>query len=184
MIAITRFLPRSHDFLTISHDFLRSAARQAVAVLVVLAVLLIAAPAVSEAAPPSWVWLFSSDRCSYYLDSNHVWVDDSGTYHYALKTVYVSDAARQSRINFLSRLAPDDDFSDFYFDIVAYDGYTGTNPPALIRHPKHLYCYRSDGSYITGFRGKAGVYITLGLGSVDSIVDAKARSWAVYRPAD
>ena len=179
MIAITRFLPRSHDFLTISHDFLRAAARLAIAV---MAALLIAVPAVSEAASPSWVWLFSSDRCSYYLDRNNVWVDGSGTYHYALKTVYVSDAARQSRINFLSRLAPGDDFSDFYFDIVVYDGYTGTNPPALIRHPKHLYCYRSDGSYITGFRGKAGAYITLGLGGVDAIVDAKARSWAVYIP--
>ena len=183
MIAITRFLPRSHDFLTISHDFLRSAARLAVAV---LAALLIAAPSISEAMtpPPSWVWLFSSNFCSYYLDRNHVWVDDSAIYHYTIKTVYVADSARQSRMGFLSRLAPYTDFSDFYFDIATYDGYTGTNPPALIRHPKHLYCYRSDGSYITGFRGKAGAYITLGLGGVDAIVDAKARSWAVYRPDD
>lgn len=178
---ISRFFQRSRDFRTIPHDFLRATARLGLAV---LAAALISVPSVSEAAPPSWVWLFSSDRCSYYLDRNNVWVDDSGTYHYALKTAYVSDAARQSRINFLTRLAPHDDFSDFYFDIVVYDGYTGTNPPALIRHPKHLYCYRSDGSYITGFRGKAGVYITLGLGGVDAIVDAKARSWAVYRPDD
>ena len=180
---ISRLFQRSHDFLTISHDFLRAAARPAVAA---LAALLIAVPSISEAMtpPPSWVWLFSSNFCSYYLDRNHVWVDDSAIYHYTIKTVYVADSARQSRINFLSRLAPDADFSDFYFDIVVYDGYTGTNPPALIRHPKHLYCYRSDGSYITGFRGKAGAYITLGLGGVDAIVDAKARSWAVYRPDD
>ena len=36
MITVTRFLPRSHDFLTISHDFLRAAARMAVAVLAAL----------------------------------------------------------------------------------------------------------------------------------------------------
>ena len=110
MIAITRFLPRSHDFLTIPHDFLRAAARLAVAV---LAALLIAASSVSEAAPPSWVWLYSSDRCSYYLNPNQVVVDDDGVYHYAIKTVYVDDAVRQRHIASLSRFFPSDDFSDF-----------------------------------------------------------------------
>lgn len=178
MITITRFLPRSHDFLTISHDFLRSAARLAVAV---LAALLIAAPSVSEAAPPSWVWLYSSDRCSYYLNPNQVVVDDDGVYHYAIKTVYVDDAVRQRHIASLSRFFPSDDFSDFCFDITAYHSYTGTNPFRISRNPVHMYCYRSDGSLITRFNFKPDLIFSLRRGSVDEIVDLKARSWAVYR---
>lgn len=182
MIAIARFLPRSHDFLTTSHDFLR-AARLAV---VILAFLLIAASSTSAAENTlsSWVWIFSSDQCSYYLDRNHVSVDDSGTYRYTIKTVYVDDVARQSHIDLLSQLAPSVNFDGFYFDIIGYTGYINTNPPVPVRHPVYMYCFRSDNSFIKGFYAKASAYETVRLGSVDAIVDAKARSWAVYRPAD
>lgn len=183
MITITRFSPRSHDFLTISHDFLRAAARLAVAA---LAALLIAVPSASAAENTlsSWVWIFSSDLCSYYLDRNHVSVDDSGTYHYIIKTVYIDDSTRQSHIDLLSRLAPSVNFDGFYFDIIGYTGYINSNPPVSVRHPVYMYCFRSDNSFIKGFYAKASAYEIVRLGGVDAIVDAKARSWAVYRPDD
>lgn len=178
MITITRFSPRSHDFLTISHDFLRAAARLAVAV---LAALLIAVPAVSEAESVTWTWLYSSDRCSYYLDSEHVWLDEYGLYHYSIKTVYVDEAARQRRIAFLSRLAPDVDFSNFSYDIIPYFSLVGGAPRRVVRHPRHLFTYDVDDRPLAGFDATDKAYAVIRHGSVDEIVDAKARSWAVYR---
>lgn len=178
MIAIARFLPRSHDFLTISHDFLRAAARLTVAV---LAALLIAAPAVSRAESVTWTWLYSSDCCSYYLDSEHVWLDNHGLYHYSIKTVYVDEAARQRRIAFLSRIAPDVDFSNFSYDIIPYFSLVGSAPRRVVRHPRHLFTYDADDHPLAGFDATDKAYAVIRRGSVDEIVDAKARSWAVYR---
>ena len=178
MITVTRFLPRSHDFLTISHDFLCRATRLAVAVLTAL---LIAVPAVSEAESVTWTWLYSSDRCSYYLDSEHVWLDEYGLYHYSIKTVYVDEAARQRRIAFLSRLAPDVDFSNFSYDIIPYFSLVGGAPRRVVRHPRHLFTYDVDDRPLAGFDATDKAYAVIRHGSVDEIVDAKARSWAVYR---
>ena len=182
MIAIARFLPRSHDSRTISHDFFRTAACLIVAALATFFLALPSASAsLTDVESPSWVWLYSSDWCSYYLNPNQVVVDDDGVYHYAIKTVYVDDAVRQRHIASLSRFFPSDDFSDFCFDITAYHSYTGTNPFRISRNPVHMYCYRSDGSLITRFNFKPDLIFSLRRGSVDEIVDLKARSWAVYR---
>lgn len=135
--------------------------------------------------PPNWVWVFSSNTTNYYLDTAHDYAHDDGSFFYAIKEVYADDNRRIAVANSFARKDSRHDFSNFGYGIATYLSYASADSPTIVRRFLHFYCYNADGTFIVNFHEKRPiVYHPIRHGSVDEIIDLKARSWAVYRPSN
>ena len=132
----------------------------------------------------AWVWVYSSDSVSYYLDKYSACVNDRGCYFYEIREVISDDVLRHAIGENYAKKDPNHDYSDiktihtYFASITTHDD---MNNYYFWLCERNVSFIDSSGRFIAGYRNPNKWY-RIKEGSDRQYVDIVARSWAVYKP--
>lgn len=133
-----------------------------------------------------WVWVYSTNTTSYYLNTKNCLLNNQGIEFYTIKEVYADEVTRQNHIRIAARLHPLQDFNDLKEEVILYASVVmhdnNVDEYHYYQHYRYIYYYNSAGSLIAVSKGRPDYWFLLREDTFSHYIDTVARKWSIVSP--
>lgn len=140
--------------------------------------------ALASASP--WVWVYSTNTTSYYLNTKTCLLNGQGIEFYTIKEVYADEETRQKQIRIASHNHPLQDFSDLKEEVILYASVVmhdnNVDEYHYYQHYRYIYYYDSAGALIAVSKGRPDYWFLLREDTFSHYIDTVARKWSIVSP--